>query len=405
MSQEFNTKGIVLTIVAVLVLIVGLSFTGRIAENVPANKIVIIQDPVDGELHFYTSQGLYYQNFGTPTSYSKSVQYWFSAAKDQGEDRDQSIGIRFNDGGHADISGSVRIELPTDNVTLEELHTKYGSDEAIMQELIRPVYEKAVYMSGPLMSSKESYAEKRTKLIYYIEDQAVHGIYQTTTVDVKGIDPVTGKEKTITIVKIATDKNGKPIRDAKSPLQQFGIKTYNLSINKIKYDPKVEKQIEGQQMAIMGVQQAIADAKKAEQNAITAEQEGIAKAATAKWEREVQKAKAVVAAQERLEVAEFDNLTAQQRKEENIKLGEGEAARKKLVMDADGALEKKLATYEKVMTRAFMEIGKQKWVPDTQLNSGGTEIKSGGPMMDLLSMLTVKVAKDLALDMSIPNTK
>jgi len=333
------------------------------------------------------------------------VQYWFSAAKDQGEDRDQSIGIRFNDGGHADISGSVRIELPTDNVTLEELHTKYGSDEAIMQELIRPVYEKAVYMSGPLMSSKESYAEKRTKLIYYIEDQAVHGIYQTTTVDVKGIDPVTGKEKTITIVKIATDKNGKPIRDAKSPLQQFGIKTYNLSINKIKYDPKVEKQIEGQQMAIMGVQQAIADAKKAEQNAITAEQEGIAKAATAKWEREVQKAKAVVAAQERLEVAEFDNLTAQQRKEENIKLGEGEAARKKLVMDADGALEKKLATYEKVMTRAFMEIGKQKWVPDTQLNSGGTEIKSGGPMMDLLSMLTVKVAKDLALDMSIPNTK
>lgn len=400
-----SSRGIIIGIILMVVVILGMTFAGRIFENVPADKIVIIQDPVDGELHFHTTQGLKYQNFGTPSDYSKSFQYWFSAANDQGESRDQSIGIRFNDGGHADISGSVRIELPTDRKSLEELHTKYGSDSAITQELIRPVYEKAVYMSGPLMSSKESYAEKRTKLIAYIEDQAANGIYQTITEDIKGIDPVTGKEKTITIVKIAMDKTGHALRDAESPLKRFNIKTYNLSINKIKYDPKVEKQIEEQQKAIMAVQQAIADAKKAEQAAITAEQEGKAKAATAKWEREVKKAEAVVAAQERLEVAELDNQTAEQRKQEQIKLGQGTAERRKLEMAADGALDKKIAAYKDVMTIAFQEIGKQKWVPDTQINSGGANSQSGGAMMDLLTMLNAKVARDLALNMSLPNQK
>lgn len=404
--ENFSMKGIIIGVLAIIILVVGLTFTGRIAENVPADKIVVNQDPVDGELHFWVTPGLKYQNFGTTSYYSKSFQYWFSCQADQGDTTNQSIGIRFNDGGHADISGSVRIELPTNGKYLKELHMKYGSDEAITQELIRPVYEKAVYMSGPLMSSKESYAEKRSKLIEYIEDQAANGIYQTITKDVKGIDPVTGVEKTITIVTIATDpKTGQILRDSESPLKTFNIKTYNLSINKIKYNPVVEKQIKKQQEAIMGVQQAIADAKKAEQNAITAKQEGKAKAETAKWEREVEKVKAVVAAQERLEVAEFDNLTAEQRKQENIKLGEGEAARKKLVMAADGALEKKLATYRDVMIVAFQEIGKQKWVPDTQINSGGQGTQSGGPMMDLITMLNAKVARDLALDMSIPNTK
>jgi len=399
-----NTKSVVIGVVSVLLLIMGLSFSSRIAENVPADKIVIIQDPIDGELHFYTTQGLKYQNFGTPTSYSKSVQYWFSNMADQGGEKDESLGTVFNDGGEASISGSVRVELPTDVESLEELHTKYGSDRAIIQELVRPVYEKAVFMSGPLMSSKESYADKKTKLIYYIEDQAKNGIYQTISEDVKGIDPITGKEKTVTVVKIALDKNNQPLRDAQSPLQKFKIKTYNFSINEIGYDPKVKKQIEDQQTAIMSVQQAIADAKKAEQGAITAEQQGIAKAATAKWEREVEKAKAVVAAEERLQVAQLDNLAAEQTKQKDIKLGEGEAARKKLVMQADGALEKKLATYKEVMTIAFQEIGKQKWVPETQINSGGSVATSGGPMMDLLTMLNAKVAKDLALDMTIPNS-
>lgn len=401
---QMSNKGIIIAVIGVVLLIIALSMSSRLLENVPADQIVIIQDPVDGDLHFHTEQGLKYQNFGTTTSYNKRFQYWFTAKSDQGEDFDQSIRMRFNDGGHANVSGSCSIELPLTKADLEELHIKYGSDEAIINELIRPTLEKAIYMTGPLMSSKESYADKRNIMISYIEDQATKGVYRTISREAKIIDQMTGTEKIATVVEPVRDPvTDEIIRSEESPLARFNVKVYNLSINEIKYDDNVEKQINVQQQAIMDVQTAIAEAKKAEQDAIKAEQEGIALAATAKWEREVDKAKAVVAAQERLEVATLDNQTAEQRKQENIKLGEGEAQRKQLVMAADGALEKKLATYKEVMTVAFQEIGKQKWVPDTQINSGGNGVKSGGPMMDLVTMVNTKILRDLSLDMSVPN--
>lgn len=40
-------------------------------------------------------------------------------------------------------------------------------------------------MTGPLMSSKESYAEKRTNLIRFIEDQISNGVYKTAQKDIK----------------------------------------------------------------------------------------------------------------------------------------------------------------------------------------------------------------------------
>ncbi len=69
-------------------------------------------------------------------------------------------------------------------------------------------------------------------------------------------------------------------------------------------------------------------------------------------------------------------------------------------MSADGALTQKLTTYENVMSKFATEFGKQKWVPEIQMGgqSGGT----GNTVNDLLSLLTTKTAKDLSLDMSLP---
>jgi hypothetical protein len=69
--------------------------------------------------------------------------------------------------------------MPFDEQNLTGLHVRYGSHEAIAQQLIRTVVEKAVYMTGPLMSSKESYAEKRNELLRLMEDQVQRGVYRT----------------------------------------------------------------------------------------------------------------------------------------------------------------------------------------------------------------------------------
>ena len=135
-------------------------FSGKLVENVDNSEIVIIQSSFSGKISIYTTPGPVAQNFGIATHYKKSNQFWFSKKNDEGNTEDQSIKIRFNDGGHGQISGSVRWYMPTDEKAILKLHTDFGSQTAIEQQLIRQVVTKAVYMTGPLMSSKESSAEK-----------------------------------------------------------------------------------------------------------------------------------------------------------------------------------------------------------------------------------------------------
>jgi hypothetical protein len=330
---------------------------GKLFENVNADEIVVIQSPISGTLTWYTAAGLKWQGWGYVTRYRKSFTYWFSYRPDQGPKIDQSLKTRFYDGGHAKISGSVRVDLPLDEKSLNALHIRFGSQDAIEHAVVGTVFEKSVYMAGPLMSSKESYAEKRPLLIFYIEDQALHGVYQTTTQDVRMKDPITGVEKTVTLTKIIENSKapGGMARQEVSPLQEFSLRCYNLAINQITYDPIVEKQILQQQEAIMAVQTAVARAKEAEQ---------------------------------------------EQRKQESILLGQGEAERRRLVMEADSALEIKIAAWKEVNKYYAEQIGKQRWVPEIQWGGSGQQIP-GQAANDLVNLFVINTAKQLGLDMKI----
>jgi hypothetical protein len=143
---------------------------------------------------------------------------------------------------------------------------------------------------------------------------------------------------------------------------------------------------------------------------------GSINSAKAKWEQEVIKAREVTkaeqekkvaetAAEQRKNVATFDLESAKLKKDTEIALGEGESKRKQLVMAADGALEKKLEAYIKVNELYAKAIGDYKgnWVPTIQTGSGPQNGVSQNGATDLINLLTAKTAKDLALDLSIPN--
>ncbi|MCC6371422.1 MAG: hypothetical protein IT236_10500 [Bacteroidia bacterium] len=314
--KNLTTGRILLIGFGVLVLIF-LIFSGSVVENVDNSEIVIIQSAFSGKVSVYTTPGPVAQNFGTATHYKKSNQFWFSNKSDENnknnerekQTEDNSIKIRFNDGGHGNISGSVRWYMPQDEKAILKLHTDFGSQMAIEQQLIRQVVTKAVYMTGPLMSSKESSAEKRNDLLSYIEDQSINGVYRTKQEDIKVHDDLMNTDKTVTVVKIV-EKANQPLRQELSAIKQYNISLQGLAINSIEYDEEVEKQIKVQQQAYMQVQTAIANSKKAEQDAITTELQGKAAAAKAKWEQEVIKAQAITQAQQQKEVAELDAQTA-----------------------------------------------------------------------------------------------
>jgi hypothetical protein len=405
-SQDVNLIGLGIKIGIGVAVLVGASvLIGNTMTTVAADEIVVKQDVIGGGLHVWDTPGVHWQNFGTVTRYKRSAQLWFSAKKDEGKEEDDSIKVRFSDGGHGNISGSLRYTLPLDPTKMIFLHQTYHSMESIDHELVRQVVNKGVYMSGPLMSSRESYAEKRADLINYITDQIVYGVYRTEHDQVKTIDPLTGQEKIIDIIrpKINNSSPSGVEREEESPIQKFGMNASNITINGIDYDPTVEEQIKKQQEAISSVQQSIVNSRKAEQDALTVELQGKAAAAKAKWDQEVQKATAVTAAEQDKavavtqaekdkEVAALSLDTAKLAAQQTVTAAKADADAKRLAMTANNYALEKLDAYKEIAIAQANAIGAQRQTPDVSL--GGTGGGAGGTAA-VMEILAAKAARDL----------
>lgn len=399
----------VFAVVAAFGFLLSLMLIGQLVQNVAADEIVVIQSPISGSLTWYTTPGPKWQGFGRVTSYKKRSIYPFS------------VKMRFNDGAHGTLSGSIQYDLPTDEKTLTDIHTKFGSQDAVQDRLIQTSVDKSIYMTGPLMSSKESYAERRNALISYVEDQVRNGVFQTRQTENRVKDSLTGESRVITMVEIVLGPDGNPLRQEESVLKTFGITSSGFSITGLDYEDQVEKQIQAQQQATMDVATAIAQSKKAEQDALTIAKQGEAKAAAAKWEQEAKKAAAVTqaeqekavaitqaeqekavavtAAEQRKQVALLDADAAEAYRVAQIKRADGDATYKRQVMAADGALAQKLATYEKVQAAYADALKNFKGPLVPSVVMGGTGV-GGANATNLIDMLTIKAAKDLSLDMS-----
>jgi len=368
-----------------------LASSGKLFEDVDPGEIVVIQDFWDGEQHVYTQPGVQWQGWGRSTHYRKSFQYYFDGA----EDHAPMIPAQFYDGGHADIPGSIRVDLPTDEKSVKYFHSKFGSQDAIEKQLVGQTLIKAINMSGPLMTSKESYAEKKNNLIYYVEDQASKGVYKTTQKEVKIIDELTGQEKIMTAVDIINDSKGQPLRQEKSIIEESGVILNNLSFGKFNYDPAVQKQIATQQQSTMQIQIGMANSKRATQDAITAEQQGKADAAAAKWKQEAIKATEVTKAEMARDVARLAADAEEQNKRANILKGQGEAEYKRLVTQANNNIELKIDAWKEVNLAYAQAMSSSNWVP-TYVSGGGYNSQP----TDLTNAFQISTMKALGMDVT-----
>lgn len=371
--------------------VIGLFNAGRFYETVNADEIIVIQSPYEGRLDWYTTPGLKTQMFGDITRYQKQVSQEFESK------------IMFNDNGTGRIIGTYQVEMPVDNEHLTELHTRFGNQEAIEKTLVKATLDKVITMTGPMMTSKEASAEKKTDLIYYITDQLEHGVYKTNKRTETKIDPITKEENTLVIAEVAIGKDGKPLRQEDPVLSRFGIIVSNFAPRDIDFDDKVKKQIEKQQEITMRVQTAIAEKLEAEQRRITAQADGQANVMKARYETEMEKAQAVVSAEKSRDVAKLDKEQAQYEKDANILRGQGEAEKKRLAMAADNALQAKIDAQVQIQqhwANAFANYTGN-IAPSVIMGGSASDGKNHQVALDFINLLIASNAKALALDSNV----
>lgn len=390
-DKNSNPTGLGRRVLRGLIAVIGLVLLTKMLVVANNHEVIAITYP-NGHVAFLTESGPACQCLGSIETFDKLTPYAFEE------------GIQFNDGAHATLKGSVNVEMPLDVEHLTAMYQRFKSPEAIETSLIQTNIQKAVYLTGQMMSSTESYAEKRADLLRYVEDQAQNGVYQTRRVTVDVTDPLdTSKTKSITQVQVVLGPNGLPAREETGVLSRYGITTSNFNFT-IEYKKEVEDQIQAQQKLAQDINTSIAQAKKAEQRTITVEKDGQADAAAAKWEQEKINATQEAQNEQIVKNAKLNRERAEADKQANILEGEGLAEKQRLIMQANGALETKLNAWlkaQEMWSSAFK--GYAGAVVPQIVSGGGAGAQNGA--LTFMDLMTAKTAKDLALDMSVQGSK
>lgn len=377
----------------------------------------VVQWP-NGTTFVKFTPGIYFKLFGSAEPYPDEMTFDYDDGESAGTLVENGIAVRYQDGGTGTTFGKLRLKLPTDEETMLKLHRSVRSANGFANRIIRPTVKEAHQMTAGLMSSESAYAEMRGTYIEWVDSQLRDGKFITELVQTKVTDEA-GKVVTKMLPKIKRDpKTNQPLHSA-SVFKSYGVLIGSSPLTNWDFEPKTLKQIATKREATMAIITAKANAERAKQDAITAEQQGLANVQVAKYEKEVEKAKAVVDAQRIAEVAVInakqlvDVATETKNKEEQLKfaayetkkkeiaLGEGESERKRLNMEADGALQPKLDAWKEVNFKYAEEFGKQKWVSEVTMGANSANGDQTSAATDLINMLNVKTAKQLALDMKM----
>ena len=423
--ETITTAG--LAVVSLIVLMMCVSWND-------AGKRQVVQY-ANGELSCRFEPGPYAIWFGGSTEYNDVMSFDFDKTEsDASATLDQNgIAVRYRDGGLGTVYGMARYSLPGDCESMLKLHKELRSGKGLAFKLLKPYTEETANQTAGLMTSEESYAEKRGIFTDMFRTQLVNGRYKTRMDEIITTEPgreycletelltKEQKEECKTVKK--TRERVPVVDDTQTDIHLLSdLKKYNITLSGFQlqapdYEPKTLKQISDKRDATMGVITANANAERAKAEAVEAEQKGLKDVVTARYVKEQEKVKAVVAAEQAAEVAviaakqkvdvatEQKNEAAQKalaaveyKKEQTLR-GQGDAAYKREVMKADGALKEKLATYERVNAKFAEAMSKQKWVPEIQM--GASEGGSGSAATNLIQMLEAKPAKDLSFDMSL----
>ena len=363
---------IVIAIVAIAVV----ALSGSLFEDADKSKNYVCQMPITGEYVVWTDGGLQWQGMGNVRDYSKTSQIEFSdLQRNEGGyvavGDNPAAGTTFNDRGKGYIIGSFRVVLPNDEKNMMAIQRDFGSEKALINNLIRPTLYKVVTACGPLMSSLESVSETRTDLTAYITDQLNNGVYKTKTTKVEVANEITGEKETRTQAELIADEKapGGYKRQETSPFSLYGITAGIVSITDIKYDAATQQQIDAQKQANLSVITAKTQAAKAIQETITIEEQGKAKAAQAKWDQEREKAVAVTRAEQEREVSRLAAEKAEFDKKRIVAQGQAEAEANRLKVAA-GLTPQEKAEWDYKTAVGIAEAlanSKVSWVPSVMM--------------------------------------
>lgn len=360
-------------------LLVVIGITKSLFSTNDAGYYQVKQAALTGSLSVHTDPGTYLRLFGNVTTYHQSDMYYFSKSDldgGKGPEAD-TIKIRFQDGGTAEVSGAIKFRLPTNPEKQLLIHQDFRTYENAKHDLIRQVVAEAIMQTATLMRAEESYSTRRSEFTALAEEQIRNGIYETVSKEFKDKD-AEGNEFIEKEVNVKLDQAGKPVVRKLSPLSRYGVEVVQFVIKDIDFDKTIDSLISKKKEAEQQKVVAKANAEKAKQDAITAREQGAAKIAEEKATQEVEKIKEVTIAQKEFEVSQLRRKQSEQDSQAAIIKGRAEAEVNKLKVAA-GLTPLERATIQKETAIGVADKLSQIQFPQMMILGGSKEGSTTNP--------------------------
>lgn len=405
--KNLNSKFILYGIFG-MIAIIGMAILNPFGYNDLGYREVV--ETPTGKKYVIFSNGVYWKFPGSKISTYPNVITISHRGESTGSTIDaKSILIRFNDATEAYAQTVVRFRLPDVDTDMLKLHSEYVNREYLAKKGLAPYTIECLKNSAQLMDSEQHYSGGRAQLSQYFQDQLEDGLFILDIQETFSKDTLTGEDKRIYANKIRENSLGEKVRK-ESDLKIFGISIASATIENVDYeaqvDQKLKKKIEASTRESVSKQNLVT----AQQEAMTAEAEGRKALVEIEYQEKQVQTQKVVQAETEVRLAEKDKekqriaLEAARMEAQKIKaLAEAEAYAKQKVMQADGALEKKLDAYKEVQAlwaTAFQNY-KGDLVPKFQTGGGG----KGNAGLDFMEIMSAKAAMDLNLSTKVKTNK
>ena len=398
--QFFSLRTIAMVLVLIFLLVLG-SWVNPFAINDSGYRTHV--QTVTGNEWVRFEPGVFWAGFfSKTTAYPDVITVVFTneSLKSEVTSMNAPIQVRFNDATKAVARATVRWRLPSLEADMVKIHKEYRTPKKLAETTLTTYTDECLRYSAQLMESETHYSGGMSRLSEDFQDQLENGQYVLEMKTEYVIDTLTKEQEKFTQRYPRRDEAGNIVRN-KSDVQQFNITVSYASIGEVDYEEQVDTKLA--QKIESSTQESISKQKliTAQQEALTAKAEGERIIAETRAREEASKIEATIRAERERDVAKIQKEQASYQKQKLILEGQGEAEKKRLIMEADGALDAKLQAWMAVNQRYAEAIEKYQgsWVP--QVNMGGSSSGAVNGGQDLINMLMVKTAKDLALDLKI----
>ncbi|WP_083867403.1 SPFH domain-containing protein [Fulvivirga imtechensis] len=368
--------------------------------------------------------GYHLKWWGEVVPWKKVVTVKFVSSEEKQQDNQTysgnrtTIPVRFNDAVKADLALSARFRLPEDPELFLKMALEFRNQENLVNGSLIPSCMEIAKNSARLISAQEYIAGRGGELESAVLDQLEKGMYILDAQEMKPELPdsisALASNRIIenrTLIRYDVNKRRNDdgsIMRKKHPIAEYGIIVSQATVEDVNPEQRFKEMLGKQRDAAAQASIEKERAKQAEYEKQRIIAEGEAEKAKIKVNMEKEQITALITMetekkreQVNVEKHKLELQSARLKAEEVKVLADAEAYKKHKVMEADGALEMKLQTFEKVHSAYAQAIAGTQLVPTTYI--GGSDQKGTPSAMDFINIATANMAKDL--DVKIKSKK